>query len=81
MFTDVGKKIMKLAGVLCVLGIIASVISGIAVIASNSRYSSTILPGILTIIGGSLLSWIGSWTLYAFGQIADDIHEMREHKF
>ena len=81
MFDNIGSKIMKLAKVLCWLGIIASVISGIATIVSTSRSSYTagagILAGILIIVLGCLFSWIGSFFTYGFGQLIENTDHIR----
>ena len=83
MFDNIGSKIMKLAKVICWLGIIASVISGIAMIvqSSRSRYSagSGVLIGILTIVMGCLISWIGSFFTYGFGQLIENTDHIRQN--
>ena len=81
MFDNIGEKMMKFAIILCGLGIIASVIYGIVLLANSNYNNNTTGLGIAVIIGGSLFSWIGSWALYAFGQITDDIHAMCEHRY
>lgn len=80
MFTDIGKKIMNLAKVACILGIIVSIIYGIILISnSNSYYDNGMTgAGFTVILVGSLGSWLGSFVIYAFGQLTDDIHAMRE---
>lgn len=85
MFDNIGSKIMKLAKVLCWIGIILSVISGIIIIAggaNNSRvygYNSgpSVLTGILTIVLGCLASWIGSFFTYGFGQLIENTDNIR----
>ena len=85
MFDNIGSKIMKLAKVLCWIGIILSVISGIIIIAggaNNSRaygYNSgpSVLTGILTIVFGCLASWIGSFFTYGFGQLIENTDNIR----
>ncbi len=72
MFENIGGKIKALAKVLCWIGIIASVFSAIAMWAQNSSYSPTILPGILILVLGCLLSWIGSFFTYGFGQLIEN---------
>lgn len=67
MFDNIGGKIKSLAKVLCILGIIASVIGGIVEIAN-----SAVLPGILTAILGALFAWIGSFGLYGLGQLIEN---------
>ena len=83
MFNNIGSKIMKLAKVICWLGIIASVISGIVTIVagSGSRYTAGagVLSGILIIVVGSLFSWIGSFFTYGFGQLIENTDEIRKN--
>ena len=87
MFNNIGRKIKTLAKVLCWLGIIASVISGIAMVltgvAFNSAsvvrgYSATVdaeLGGAAAVVGGIVMmvvSWIGSFCMYGFGQLVEN---------
>ena len=80
MFNNIGGKIKGLAKVLCWVGIIVSVLVGILLIASpsgGSGYSgftdsATIVLGILTIIVGSISSWVGSFVLYGFGELVEN---------
>ena len=80
MFNNIGGKIKVLAKVLCWVGIIVSVLVGIILIASaagGSGYSgftdsATIVLGILTIIVGSISSWVGSFVLYGFGELVEN---------
>lgn len=66
MFTRIGSKIKGFAKFTCWVGIIGSVILGFAVGATS--YSPL---GLLVALIGSLLSWIGSFTLYGFGELID----------
>ena len=67
MFNNIGSKIKGLAYVICVLGIVLSVIYGIAMMV-NEAY----LAGILTIVLGALLSWLGSFGTYGLGQLIEN---------
>ena len=69
MFSNIGGKIKGLAVAICVLGIIASVISGIYLI---SLHESFILSGIITIVVGVLVSWLSVFTLYGFGELIEN---------
>ena len=78
MWSNIGHKIQVLAKVICWIGIVISVIAGIAIIAGGNAvrsygYSyntgSSTLLGILTIVLGALGSWLGSLTLYGFGEL------------
>ena len=77
MFENIGRKIMTLAQVTSVLGIIASIIGAIVLWTQAGR-SSYAAEGVLNstawaiLIGGCLGSWIGSFVLYGFGQLIED---------
>ena len=69
MFNDIGGKIKGLAVLLTWLGIILSVVIG-ALIASAS--DDLIVAGFIVIVVGILLSWIGSFCIYGFGQLIEN---------
>lgn len=91
MFNDIGKKIMNYMKTICVITIICIIISLIFDIISiaSMHYSqleakygandaaapilSSIFSHFLTAAG----IYVGSWVLYAFGQLVDDVHAMR----
>ena len=66
MFYNIEKKIKVLAGVITILGIISSVVTGIILFGEKN-----IIMGLLTIVMGILFSWIGSFVLYGFGEIIE----------
>lgn len=70
MFDNIGKKIKILAYVLTWVGIIASVITGIAMM--NSFDSTVRTIGLIVLIVGSLLSWASSFIIYGFGQLIEN---------
>ena len=74
MFNNIGKKLMNLAKVLFWVIAIAALIAGIL----SMRYND--LLGILILIGGFITAWLSNLGLYAFGQIVDDTHAIREQK-
>ena len=74
MFNNVGFKVRCLAIINCLIGMLASIITGVVfviqgVIAYGGGY---ILVGILIAVFGSLGSWIGSLTTYAIGEAAEN---------
>lgn len=69
MFNNIGGKIKTLAKVVCWIGIIACIITGIVLMATDD---DLILVGILTAVVGSLLSWVSSFVLYGFGQLVEN---------
>ena len=88
MFSNIGGKIKGLAKFICWVGIISSVVAGIVLIISshnsNGYYSYTdtnmIIAGILVMLFGSILSWIGSFVLYGFGELVDNSSKLVELK-
>lgn len=72
MFDNIGGKIKALAKVMCILGIIVSVIMAFVTWFGGSRYgASTFLPGLITLVVGCLGSWVGSFFTYGFGQLIE----------
>ena len=83
MWSDMGQKLKTLAQIICILGMIVSLIMAISTwntrvpdeIHSSwndtAKQASTFWPGLKTLIIGCLLSWVGSWILYGFGLIVE----------
>ena len=69
MFNNIARKIKNLSKVLTFIGIIGSIITGTA-IALDGEFGA--LLGIGIIIIGCLMSWIGSFLLYGFGQLIEN---------
>ena len=63
MFTNIGNKIKGLATILCVLGILVSVIIGFSLYYANPGL------GLIYAGAGSLIAWISSFVLYGFGEL------------
>ncbi len=87
-FNNIGGKIKTLTKVLCWIGIIFSVISGIAMMTSgvdrvtiNGSYAivSPVIIGIVVIIFGCLVSWISAFFAYGFGQLIENTDEIRRN--
>ena len=75
MFNNIGGKIKSLAKAECWIGIICSLT--VAIVLWNSGVGMGPEIGLIVLIIGGLLSWIGCWLLYAVGEITEDIHAMR----
>lgn len=78
MFNNIGGKIKTLAGVTCVLGMIASACGAAALWAQNSRYTPTIFLGVLVLGLGCLGSWVGSFFTYGFGELIENTKAIHE---
>ncbi len=66
MFSNIGNKIKTLASAVAYIGIVASVITGIAV------FTWSPLVGLIIIVAGSFLSWISSFFFYGFGELVEN---------
>lgn len=69
MFKNIGGKIKFLAVCACACGIVFSIIYGIYIM---KMFRDSHEFGLLIIIFGSLLSWLGSFVLYGFGQLVEN---------
>ena len=67
MFSDVGKKIKSVAEFVFVFQVLLSLIGGIVIIANDDDMAGL---GILVIIVGSVIAWLSSLLIYAYGEIA-----------
>jgi len=87
MFTNIGKKIKGLAKFICWVGIIFSVIGGILQIVNGVKEATAngvspvgqIVLGVIIIVGGFLISWIGSFFMYGFGELIDKTADIAEN--
>ena len=75
MFKNIGGKIKDLAQVICYLGIALSVVAGTVMIGfGSSSYDgdTMVVMGCVVMIVGSLVSWIGSFFAYGFGELIEN---------
>ena len=70
MFDNIGGKIKKLAVVCTIVGIASFVIIGIVLMGDS------FFTGLLTLVLGAVMSWIGSFTLYGLGQLIENTDEL-----
>ncbi len=71
MYYNIGGKIKTLAVWTFVVEAIGSIITGIALGVEEDE-----LYFLLCLIG-PIVAWVSSWILYAFGEMVEDIHAMR----
>lgn len=79
LFNNIGGKIKMLAQITCWIGIVGSIIAGIVLLVEDGGYGELIVPGILVAVGGSLLSWCGSFVLYGFGELIENTSEIAQN--
>lgn len=79
-FDNIGQKIKKVAQWSCWISIILLWVAAIIVfivLASDSWTSELCWIPIVSAIVGPAVVWFGSWYMYAFGELVEDIHAMR----
>lgn len=75
MFDNIGGKIKGVAATVTWIGIVLSCVIGFV---QMSIHEKLVLSGLLTAALGSLFSWLGSLTLYGFGQLIENTDEIRK---
>ena len=81
MFGNSGPKIISAADILCVLGILVSVVLGFLLIVTgaNSRQGGAmVIMGFVTAIVGSLVSWFVSLLARGFGEMVSNVRIQTE---
>jgi len=73
MYENIGTKLKTLAQVLCIAGIISSIVLGIL-----QMVTGNILAGILFLVIGPILSWISTWALYGIGEACENSAKILE---
>ncbi len=73
MYENIGGKIKGLAKGTAILGIIGSIIGGIAFITEE-----LVLIGIFVLVFGSLGAWMSTWLIYGFGELIETAQETRD---
>lgn len=76
MYQQIGKKIKTLAVVIAVIGMIFCVIWGLLLIVSDTGFD---IVGLLWLLVGPVLCWLGSFVLYGFGELVDKTCWIAEH--
>ena len=78
MYDNIGGKIKGLAKTMFIVEAIGAVIMGIVLLATDD---DLIFAGLLTLFCGPIIAWVSSWVLYAFGELVEDIHAMRNKHY
>ena len=70
MFDNIGRKIKTVAKLFCWIEIICCVVAGIAIMGAGE--SAAVAVGIIVALGGSLMSWVGSFMMVGFGELVEN---------
>ena len=73
LYDDIGAKIKNWAKWIFIIEAISAIIGGIVLMANDAAFI-----GFIALIGGPLVAWVSSWLLYAFGQLVEDVHAIRD---
>ena len=76
MYEKVGEKIKIIAKVICVIGVVVSVIYGIYMWTLSSEL---FFAGLLIAVIGSLASWVSSLFTYGFGVIISNTEAIKQN--
>ena len=77
LYENIGGKIKNWAKWIFIVEAIGSVVAAIVVPAASGDPDDFIWLSALLIVFGPLVAWVGSWLLYAFGEMVEDIHARR----
>lgn len=75
MFDNIGNKIKGVSKFFCWLGIICSILLGILLVTAGINMPNgrvTIVIGIVIMIVGSFMSWVGSLITYGIGEMVQN---------
>ena len=75
MYDNIGEKIKSLALLIFIIGVIVSVVAGVAILLLDGEIF--IVLGILIIATGSFIAWISSCFAYGFGELIDKTGETK----
>ena len=75
LYENIGGKIKNWAKWIFIFEVIGAIITGLVLLFTDE---DLILYGLLTLVCGTIVAYIGSWILYAFGQLVEDVHAMRD---
>lgn len=75
LYADIGGKIKNWAKWVFIVESVSAIVSGIVLL--SEEYDNEAM-GLLVIVLGPFVAWVSSWLLYAFGQLVEDIHELRD---
>lgn len=77
MFKNIGSKIKMLAKVTCWVGVIGSVLGGFVTFINAMDGEDSLIPiALAMLIAGPILSWVGSFITYGFGQLIENTDKL-----
>lgn len=77
LYENIGGKIKNWAKWIFIVEAIGSIITAIVLPIASGDPDDFILISLLIAIVGPIVAWVGSWILYAFGELVEDVHAIR----
>ena len=71
LYENIGRKIKNWAKWIFIVEAIGAIITGFILMAEVD------VLYILLVFLGPIIAWVGSWILYAFGELVEDVHAIR----
>jgi len=68
LYENIGGKIKSWAKWIFIVEAIGAIITGVVLMATDE---DLIVYGLLTSVCGPIIAWVGSWILYAFGELVE----------
>ena len=68
LYKNIGGKIKSWAKWIFIVEAIGAIITGVVLMATDE---DLIVYGLLTLVCGPIIAWVGSWILYAFGELVE----------
>lgn len=81
LYEDIGGKIKNLAKWIFILEAIGAIITGFDFFSKAEYNKIFILYGFLIMILGPIVAWVGSWLLYAFGELVENVCAIRSKEY
>ena len=75
LYENIGGKIKNWAIWIFVIEAIGAIIAGLVLIIENGDF----MYGLLILVCGPIVALVGSWILYAFGELVEDVHALRSN--
>ena len=75
-YTDIGGKIKNWAKWIFIVEAIGAVITGFVFLISWGLEDGW--WALFVVFFGPVVAWVSTWLLYAFGQLVEDVHAMRD---
>ena len=80
LYENIGGKIKNWAKWIFIVEAIGAIIFGICILIGEIDVlgpDSFAFSGLFVMIFGPIVAWVGSWILYAFGELVEDVHAIR----